>query len=631
MTRFFAVFGLSLLIFVLSTSKVSAEAEFLISYNNTYDVSTLGKTHVTQQITLTNKTSGFFASEFNLSIGKTQVENVKAQDNLGALETKVDYDGDTTTITIKFKQKVVGKGKGFSFTLSYDAPELAQKSGQIWEVNIPKLADDTDISEYKVTLLVPPAFGPLAFISPEPKEQKVSGASGFSSAKNSYIFEKSQLVKSGVSASFGKRQVYKFNLKYYIQNPTPTKIQTEIALPPDNLYQKVSLGEIDPKPQDVRVDKDGNWLARYFLSAKETVEISVSGFVEVYPKPRIKKITPQEDLNSYLHPQQYWEVENVSIKKKAQELKTAKDIYSFVVSHLSYNQKRLESETVRRQGAALAIENPKNSVCMEFTDLFVALARAAGIPAREVNGYAFSQNERLRPLSLRYLGADILHSWPEYYDPDQGWIQIDPTWENTSGGIDYFSKLDFNHIAFVHKGLSSAQPLPAGAYKLDRKKGGDIQVDFSDSLPQRRPDLSLDFDLPSRTFSGFPIVGNIIITNNGNQAEEDLLLVISQEGGIQLSDQKIEIGTVPPLAKRQVPLNLQPKSLFSQEEIVVNAKLDGLEKTTKIKTDPIFILGILIGLASLLIATLTGFSLVIFIKRLRSSQRKTKDQNILNP
>lgn len=624
MARFFLVFPLFLLIFSFWAPKVSAEPEFSIAYNNTYDVSTLGKTHIVQQISLTNQTSGFFASEFNLSVGKTRIENVKVQDNRGPLEANVESDNEITAINIKFNQKIVGRGKGFSFTLSYDAPELAQKSGQIWEVNIPKLVNEEDVSDYKVTLLVPPTFGPLAFISPEPKEQNIGANSGFSPSKNSYFFEKSQLVKSGVSASFGKRQVYKFKLKYHLKNPTPTKIQTEIALPPDNPYQKLSLDEIDPKPQDIRVDNDGNWLARYFLSAREMVDVSVSGFVEVYPKPRTKKFVPEKNLNSYLYSQQYWEVDNVHIKKRAQELKTPKDIYSFVVSYLAYSQERLQSETVRRQGAAFTIENPKNSVCMEFTDLFIALARAAGIPAREVNGFAFSQNEKLRPLSLKYLGEDILHAWPEYYDPDQGWIQVDPTWENTSGGIDYFSKLDFNHIAFVHKGLSSTQPLPAGVYKTDSKKGGDIQVEFSESLPQKRSDLSLDFDLPTRTFSGFPVSGNFIITNKGNQAEENLLLVISQEGGIALSNQKIEIGTIPPFAKRQVPLNLQPKNLFSSEEIIINAKLDGLEKTAKISTNPIFILGILIGLGSLFVISLVIFSLFIFVRRLRSSKKNKR-------
>ncbi len=61
------------------------------------------------------------------------------------------------------------------------------------------------------------------------------------------------------------------------------------------------------------------------------------------------------------------------------------------------------------------------------------------------------------------LVKDVLHAWPEYYDESKKtWIMIDPTWGNTTHGMDYFSSLDFEHITFVIKGLSSTYPVPAG-------------------------------------------------------------------------------------------------------------------------------------------------------------------------
>ncbi len=54
------------------------------------------------------------------------------------------------------------------------------------------------------------------------------------------------------------------------------------------------------------------------------------------------------------------------------------------------------------------------------------------------------------PLSLI---ADVLHAWPEYYDQQQNvWVAIDPTWADTTGGIDYFSKLDLRHLTFAIQG-----------------------------------------------------------------------------------------------------------------------------------------------------------------------------------
>jgi len=43
---------------------------------------------------------------------------------------------------------------------------------------------------------------------------------------------------------------------------------------------------------------------------------------------------------------------------------------------------------------------------------------------------------------------------------------VDPTWGNTTGGVDYFNTFDFDHLAFVVKGISSTYPVPAGGYKL---------------------------------------------------------------------------------------------------------------------------------------------------------------------
>ena len=113
---------------------------------------------------------------------------------------------------------------------------------------------------------------------------------------------------------------------------------------------------------------------------------------------------------------------------------------------------------------------------MEFTDLFIALARAAGIPAREINGYAYTENPELQPLSLV---ADVLHSWPEYWDSSQKvWRPVDPTWEDTTGGIDYFDKFDLSHVTFVIHGKNTNYPYPAGSYKNPQSLQKDVLAQF---------------------------------------------------------------------------------------------------------------------------------------------------------
>ena len=120
---------------------------------------------------------------------------------------------------------------------------------------------------------------------------------------------------------------------------------------------------------------------------------------------------------------------------------------------------------------------------MEFTDLFIAIARAAGIPAREINGFAYTENPEIQPLSLV---ADVLHSWPEYWDGERSsWIPVDPTWGSTTGGVNFFDKLDLRHFTFVIHGNNSSLPYPPGSYKLGPNPQKDVFVNFG-QLPIER-------------------------------------------------------------------------------------------------------------------------------------------------
>jgi len=70
--------------------------------------------------------------------------------------------------------------------------------------------------------------------------------------------------------------------------------------------------------------------------------------------------------------------------------------------------------------------------CNEFTTLYVALARSAGLPARTVSG-------------LLYLnGRFYYHAWPEVYLSD--WVAVDPTFDQYPA--------DAAHVRFAIGGLA---------------------------------------------------------------------------------------------------------------------------------------------------------------------------------
>jgi hypothetical protein len=72
------------------------------------------------------------------------------------------------------------------------------------------------------------------------------------------------------------------------------------------------------------------------------------------------------------------------------------------------------------QPASWVLEN-RYGVCDELTNLFIAMARSLGIPARFVSGLSFTNDER-------FTEEWGLHGWAEVYFPGYGWVPFDPTY-----------------------------------------------------------------------------------------------------------------------------------------------------------------------------------------------------------
>ena len=262
-------------------------------------------------------------------------------------------------------------------------------------------------------------------------------------------------------------------------------------------------------------------------------------------------------------PSEYWQVDDSEIKALAEKLKTPGAIYDYVVTKLSYNYDRVKPNTPRL-GAKAILANPKDAICMEFTDLFIAIARAAGIPAREINGFAYTENPKLQPLSLV---ADVLHAWPEYWDGQKGvWIPIDPTWGSTTGGVDFFNKLDLRHFTFVIHGKDPIKPYPPGSYKLGPNPQKDVYVSFG-KLPETRLS-SPEMTLVSKKFSLlFGEKLEVSVQNPGPTALYDLNITTLFDG---VDKYKNQISILPPFDSYEIRTTI-PASLFavsSPKEIV---------------------------------------------------------------
>lgn len=571
---FFALFT-----FVLALpSQARASSDFITDYNVTYSIQETGNTHAVLNISLTNTTSKYYASSYKMQVGFQKLYNLRAFDSSGNLTPSLTKTANGYEIETGFNDRVVGLGRKLNFTITFDTPEIAQKSGRIWEVNIPGISNPEQFASFNVVVNVPSSFGKPTFSKPENKSGKL-------------VFSKETLGKSGISIAFGSYQYYNFNLVYHLQNTNLFPISTQIALPPQTNYQKVFLDTITPKPLNVSLDRDGNWLAEYQLMPSQKLDVTAKGQAEISLTPRKQPETEQK-LTDYLQDKPYWQVSDTRIQTIARQLKTPQAIYDYVVKHLTYDFTRVTSSQTRI-GAAGVLAAPSSAVCLEFTDLFIALARSAGIPAREVDGFAYTQNSRERPLSLV---KDILHAWPEYYDREkQTWVMVDPTWGNTTGGVDYFHVLDFDHFAFVIKGIDSTYPVPAGGYKYQGMENSkDVNVSFADNISYSPEKIKLIPKFAPQYLSGLPINGVIEVYNigRGEITKDEINLASSLNPAFQI----LPLESIPPFGHKMLNVSYQKTPFLTNAYYPLTIRLLDQEIKTQIHVVPFTLTpGIVIG------------------------------------
>lgn len=560
---------ISLLIIVILSSKSSFASEnFSTSYNVVYEVKENESTRVTLNVGLTNKTSDFYAASYGVQTGFENIKNIYVVDGSGPLIYKTEKNDNGIQITFDFNDKTVGIENTNNFSISFDTNEISKNYGTVWEVNIPGLENQEEYTTFNVEVRTPVSFGKPTIIKPRANDLKTE--------EGSITFSKKDLGSGGISIAYGDFQTYQFNLKYHITNKNLFPELTEIAIPSNNSYQQVSIDKIEPKPENVIIDEDGNWLARYKLLPSQDLTVAVTGRAKIYYLPKKTELSDQKK-NNYLKPQRYWEVQNPEIQKIAKELKTPQAIYDYVVKTLNYDTGRI-GETQIRAGALAVLKKPESAVCLEFTDLFVTLSRAAGIPARVVEGYANTTNTSYRPLSLV---EDVLHAWPEYWDKEkQTWVMVDPTWGNTTKGIDYFNVLDFDHFAFVVKGTESDYPIPAGGYKSNNKTSQkDVHVATLAKFEESDPSLNITTDFPKNLYGGLPISGNLIITNDSKVITPAQTFSVSVEG-LSPKTQNLYVDKIPPYGKRIIPIKFSAVHPLTNQSYVakISLKQDTLEK-----------------------------------------------------
>jgi hypothetical protein len=177
-----------------------------------------------------------------------------------------------------------------------------------------------------------------------------------------------------------------------------------------------------------------------------------SATLEVSRDHRVEKPAPLTDDERKTHLEATVAIQSDHEKMKAQAKEIVGDekdpikVAGLLQKWVHDNLKKSYSDNA--EDALTVLEN-KAGDCTEHTLLFVALARAAGLPAREVGGVAFVGGGE-KP-------AFGWHAWAEIHDGEQ-WVTVDPTW-----GQVY---VDATHIKFSEGSEDRAYLNVAGKLKL---------------------------------------------------------------------------------------------------------------------------------------------------------------------
>ncbi len=243
-------------------------------------------------------------------------------------------------------------------------------------------------------------------------------------------------------------------------------------------YQEVLQSDVQPPDFEVVNDEHGNQYARieyHNVGAGESVEATLSYQVRVGELAYDLALCSGEMLSAFVEPETHVESDAEEIQTLARQLtegstspcQTLRALYDYVGDNISYSA--YESGD---RGAVWALEQGSGD-CTEFADALLALSRAAGIPARFLEGVTYRAGESPEP-------SQIKHDWLEAYLPGHGWVPLDPTWGRFPERRDrYFARMSPDHIV-VTRGRNLSM-LKGYHYFYYNWSGVDVQVSHQEA------------------------------------------------------------------------------------------------------------------------------------------------------
>ncbi len=224
-------------------------------------------------------------------------------------------------------------------------------------------------------------------------------------------------------------RVVEVTARFRLINPTADPVKNlRLVVPPTVLTetgsQRVLSVRYSMEPAETRQTPAGVEAVYVLDEVAPGEAVTIEQVYTVALASGARVAVAEEISEEYLAPGASAESDHPLIRAKAAEVTAgvtdvdaqAEAIVRFVSRHIRYNLKAAS----RNKGGVAGLLSGEG-VCSEYAGLFVAMARAFGIPARLVYGWA-------RGSGLQgELKASQRHIWAEYYHPERGWVPVDPT------------------------------------------------------------------------------------------------------------------------------------------------------------------------------------------------------------
>lgn len=514
-----------------------AATELETIVDTVYEIDTNGTARITLDESLRNIAPQALIATRIYRLPSALTGSIEVRDSGGAsIPVQPRVEGQYSVIHVPLPSPLQ-PGERSRLKVSYSQMEMAVKHGRMWEVWAPGLRSEA--GRDRVIVNVPKTFGPPLFINPPPNSMSETAD------KRVFVYEGKTQSNQTIWMELGDSQAISVKASFALPESRPMEEYVKVVLPRDftDGSQQAVLNKITPEPVKTELDREGNCIAFFDSTGLAADSIDYEATVILRPGryDARQDLTQKIRLADYLQPLKYWESTEPEIVEQAKRLsqgatgdeEIGRRLYDGVIELLQYDDDKLENNNMRI-GALQALRSGRG-VCMEYADLFIALCRSAGIPARAVFGFAYNPQDKR--------SFDTGHQWAQIFLTGKGWVNVDPTWGEI--GRDYYGQPSLSHTAMFVGGTKAQLysfayygylPMETDKSIVTAPIAGEISAD---------PKVEIHSIFPAKMTEHTSETLVVRLANTGNVWLHDVAVDIDG-GGVALEESKESIKNISP-------------------------------------------------------------------------------------